>query len=60
MIKNFFNISDLSQNDLLRIIQGENISSTIKGKNIGLILEKYSALFFLLLAFHNYKEMLLI
>ena len=42
MIKNFFNISDLSQNDLLRIIQGENISSTIKGKNIGLIFEKYS------------------
>ncbi len=41
MIKNFFNISDLSRKNIEDIIQNKS-SNNLKGKNIGLIFEKYS------------------
>ena len=41
-MKNFFNITDLSKEDLLRIIDKKNDSPSLENKNIGLIFEKYS------------------
>ena len=41
MVKNFFNISDLSRKNIEDIIQNKS-SNNLKGKNIGLIFEKYS------------------
>lgn len=41
MVKNFFNISDLSRKNIENIIQNKS-SNNLKGKNIGLIFEKYS------------------
>lgn len=42
MIKNFFNISDLSKDDIFEILNYEENSKTLNGKNIGLLFEKYS------------------
>ncbi len=42
MIKNFFNISDLSEKSLRVIIGNEIKTPSLLGKNIGLIFEKYS------------------
>jgi len=42
MIKNFFNISDLSKDDIFEILNYEDNSKTLNGKNIGLLFEKYS------------------
>jgi len=41
-MNNFFNISDLSKNDLLSIILMQVDPNALEGKNIGLIFEKYS------------------
>ena len=41
-MNNFFNISDLSKNDLLSIILMQDDPNALEGKNIGLIFEKYS------------------
>ena len=41
-MKNFFNISDLSKENLLSIINKKNNSPSLENKNIGLIFEKYS------------------
>ena len=42
MIKNFFNISDLSSTQLEYLIHNRAIEKSLNGKNIGLIFEKYS------------------
>lgn len=43
MINNFFNISDLSSQDLLYLLSNKfEKSNVLKGKNIGMIFEKYS------------------
>lgn len=42
MIKNFFQISDLSKQDINTIIKLEISPSCLKGKNLGLLFEKYS------------------
>ena len=41
-MKNFFNIIDLSKEDLLWIIDKKNDTPSLENKNIGLIFEKYS------------------
>ncbi len=42
MTDNFFNISDLSKNDILSIIEDESDLKVLKDKSIGLLFEKYS------------------
>ena len=42
MIKSFFNISDLSKNQLIEIINLQDMKKVLSNKNIGLIFEKYS------------------
>ncbi len=42
MVKNFFQISDLTRDQLLRIILPKENKPLLKEKNIGLIFEKYS------------------
>ena len=42
MIKSFFNISDLSKNQLIKIINFQDMEKVLSNKNIGLIFEKYS------------------
>ena len=42
MKKNFFNISDLSRNEINFILNYNNKTECLKNKNIGLIFEKYS------------------
>ena len=41
-MRNFFNLTDLSKEDLLWIIDKKNDSPSLENKNIGLIFEKYS------------------
>ena len=41
-MKNFFNLSDLSEKDLNYILSDENNDESLEGKSIGLIFEKYS------------------
>ncbi len=42
MIKNLFNISDLSKKDILEIINVKHDNKVLTNKNIGMIFEKYS------------------
>lgn len=42
MLKNFFNISDINENYISKIINPLSYSKTLKGKNIGLLFEKQS------------------
>ena len=42
MNKNFFNISDLTKENIFEIIDGKDNHIDLKNKNIGLIFEKYS------------------
>ena len=42
MIKNIFNISDLSKNEILEIINFDKSIKTLIDKNIGMIFENYS------------------
>lgn len=42
MIKNFFNISDLSHEDIIKIFEINENENSLKHKNIGMIFEKYS------------------
>jgi ornithine carbamoyltransferase len=42
MIKSFLNISDLSKNQLIEIINLQDMEKVLSNKNIGLIFEKYS------------------
>lgn len=42
MIKNLFNISDLSKKEILEIISVENDNKVLTNKNLGMIFEKYS------------------
>ena len=42
MIKNFFNISDLTKEQIFSIIFSEKDNEVLQNKNIGLIFEKYS------------------
>ena len=42
MLKNFFNISDINENYINKIINPLSYSKTLKGKNIGLLFEKQS------------------
>ena len=41
-MKNFFNISDLSKQDIIGLLETEANSSILRNKNIGLLFEKYS------------------
>ncbi len=41
-MKNFFNISDLSKQDILNIIEAKENSVVLNNKNLGLLFEKYS------------------
>lgn len=42
MIDNFFNISDLSREQILKILKKEEDTKILKNKSIGLLFEKYS------------------
>ena len=42
MLKNFFQISDLSKEDLITVLNLEVFSNNLAGKNFGLLFEKYS------------------
>lgn len=42
MIKNFFNISDFSKDDILKILKFNNNIKSLQNKSIGLLFEKYS------------------
>ena len=42
MIENFFNISDLSREQIFKILKKEEDAKILKNKNIGLLFEKYS------------------
>ena len=42
MIKNFFNISDLSSSSILEILRNDSDKKILQNKSIGLIFEKYS------------------
>ena len=42
MIKNFFNISDLSQDQILTILKNDKKTKDLQNRSIGLLFEKYS------------------
>jgi len=42
MIKNFLNLSDLSQDSINKLLNNDDSQFSLKGKNIGLLFEKYS------------------
>ena len=41
-MKNFFNISDLTKENIITILSSNDKNKNLKNKNIGLLFEKYS------------------
>ena len=42
MVNNFFNISDLTKEEIFKVLRSNNADKTLMSKSIGLLFEKHS------------------